>query len=144
MHEEKIMKNKYACMISVLFISLALGAPAKAADLVIQSDAEFMFGMKPVMKKKLNTNKGKTIQFNDIYIWSYNDDRWMNGGPLELINDDSMGTFSRVTCAISASDGDTFMENPKRQSVSMVGTLVGYTDYSGITIEPCKIGPPIK
>ena len=138
------MKNKIINGLSALVIAVSLSSTAGAADLVIQSDSEFMFGIKPLLKKKLNTNKGKTIRFNDVYIWSYNDDRWMNGGPLELINDDSMGTQTRVTCAISASAGDVFMENPKRQSVSMTGTLVGYTDYGGTMIEPCEIGAPIK
>ena len=138
------MKNKIIKGWSAFVIALSLSSTAGAADLVIQSDSEFMFGIKPLLKKKLNTNKGKTIKFNDVYIWSYNDDRWMNGGPLELINDDSMGTQTRVTCAISASAGDAFMENPKRQSVSMTGTLVGYTDYGGTVIEPCEIGAPIK
>ncbi|CAI8282549.1 MAG: Uncharacterised protein [Rhodospirillaceae bacterium] len=138
------MKNKIINGLSALVIAVSLSSTAGAADLVIQSDSEFMFGIKPLLKKKLNTNKGKTIRFNDVYVWSYNDDRWMNGGPLELINDDSMGTQTRVTCAISASAGDVFMENPKRQSVSMTGTLVGYTDYGGTMIEPCEIGAPIK
>ena len=138
------MKKKILNGLSALVIAVSLSSTAGAADLVIQSDSEFMFGIKPLLKKKLNTNKGKTIRFNDVYVWSYNDDRWMNGGPLELINDDSMGTQTRVTCAISASAGDVFMENPKRQSVSMTGTLVGYTDYGGTMIEPCEIGAPIK
>jgi hypothetical protein len=138
------MKNKIINGLSALVIAVSLSSTAGAADLVIQSDSEFMFGIKPLLKKKLNTNKGKTIRFNDVFVWSYNDDRWMNGGPLELINDDSMGTQTRVTCAISASAGDVFMENPKRQSVSMTGTLVGYTDYGGTMIEPCEIGAPIK
>ena len=138
------MKNKIINGLSALVIAVSLSSTAGAADLVIQSDSEFMFGIKPLLKKKLTTNKGKTIRFNDVYVWSYNDDRWMNGGPLELINDDSMGTQTRVTCAISASAGDVFMENPKRQSVSMTGTLVGYTDYGGTMIEPCEIGAPIK
>ena len=138
------MKNKIINGLSALDIAVSVSSTAGAADLVIQSDSEFMFGIKPLLKKKLNTNKGKTIRFNDVYVWSYNDDRWMNGGPLELINDDSMGTQTRVTCAISASAGDVFMENPKRQSVSMTGTLVGYTDYGGTMIEPCEIGAPIK
>ena len=138
------MKNKIINGLSALVIAVSLSSTAGAADLVIQSDSEFMFGIKPLLKKKLNTNKGKTIRFNDVFVWKYNDDRWMNGGPLELINDDSMGTQTRVTCAISASAGDVFMENPKRQSVSMTGTLVGYTDYGGTMIEPCEIGAPIK
>ena len=138
------MKNKIINGLFALVIAVSLSSTAGAADLVIQSDSEFMFGIKPLLKKKLNTNKGKTIRFNDVFVWSYNDDRWMNGGPLELINDDSMGTQTRVTCAISASAGDVFMENPKRQSVSMTGTLVGYTDYGGTMIEPCEIGAPIK
>ena len=127
----------------VFYVSLSTNVLAQ--EIVIESAMEIAFsGMPPLMKKELNMARGEEILVKDVHIWSYDDDDWMNGGQLHLINDDSMGTFSRITCSISPDAGDEFMQDPKRRSVSMRGTLQGYSDRSGITISPCEIGEPIE
>ena len=110
-------------------------------DLVISSDRELMT-MSPLMQKKLNMSKGKTILVKSIYLWKFDKSEWLQGGPLHLMNDDSLGKATRLTCTISADDGDKFMENPQRQDVSMKGILKGFDGSSGTVIEPCKIGQP--
>jgi hypothetical protein len=98
--------------------------------------------MSPLMQKKLNMSKGKTILVKSIYLWKFDKSEWLQGGPLHLMNDDSLGKATRLTCTISADDGDKFMENPQRQDVSMKGILKGFDGSSGTVIEPCKIGKP--
>jgi len=110
-------------------------------DLVIPSDRELMT-MSPLMQKKLNMNKGKTILVKSVYLWQFDKSEWLQGGPLHLMNDDSLGKATKLTCTISAEDGDKFMANPQRQDVSMKGILKGFDGSSGTQIEPCKIGSP--
>ena len=59
-----------------------------------------------------------------------------------MFNDNSLGKSTRLTCTISAEDGDKFMENPQRKDVSMKGILKRFTGSNGTEIEPCKIGQP--
>ena len=57
------MKNKIINGLSALVIAVSLSSTAGAADLVIQSDSEFMFGIKPLLKKKLNNStSGLTVK----------------------------------------------------------------------------------
>jgi len=122
--------------ISILFSSIA------KAELVIDRDSfsNAMFsGWKPLDKKRFNTHRGKSVRFESVKLWSYNDSKWMNGGMLLLINDDSMGKHTRINCWLSADDGDKYMEDAKRHNVGMTGVLQSYSDSSGFTVKPCKI-----
>ena len=91
------------------------------------------------IKKTLGTNIGREIQIDDIYIWSFNDTKYTKGGTLQLINDDSMGTDSRISCVVDAKTGDEFMVNRVRQSLQIIGRIKSYDDFSGLIIEPCTV-----
>ena len=91
------------------------------------------------IKKILGTNTGREIQIDDLYIWSFDDTKYTKGGTLQLINDDSMGTQSRISCVVDAKTGDEFMVNMYRQSLQIIGRIKSYDDYSGLTIEPCIV-----
>jgi len=91
------------------------------------------------IKKILGTSTGREIQIDDLYIWSYDDTKYIKGGSLQLINDDSMGTQSRISCIVDAKTGDEFMVNRVRQSLQIIGRIKSYDDYSGLTIEPCTV-----
>jgi len=91
------------------------------------------------IKKILGTSTGKEIQIDDLYIWSYDDSKYIKGGTLQLINDDSMGTQARISCIVDAKTGDEFMVNRVRQSLQIIGRIKSYDDYSGLTIEPCIV-----
>ena len=91
------------------------------------------------IKKILGTSTGREIQIDDLYIWSYDDTKYIKGGTLQLINDDSMGTQSRISCIVDAKTGDEFMVNRVRQSLQIIGRIKSYDDYSGLTIEPCTV-----
>ena len=126
---------------TILAVSISFGFTAKA-ELVIDQDSfsnAMFYGWKPLDKKKFNKNRGKPVSIDSVMIWSYDDSQWMNGGMLNLINDDSMGKHTRINCWVSADDGDKYMENAKRHTVKMTGVLESYSDYNGFTIRPCKI-----
>lgn len=91
------------------------------------------------IKKTLGTSTGREIQIDDLYIWSYDDAKYIKGGTLQLINDDSMGTQARISCIVDAKTGDEFMVNRVRQSLQIIGRIKSYDDYSGLTIEPCVV-----
>jgi hypothetical protein len=91
------------------------------------------------IKKTLGTSTGREIQIDDLYIWSYDDTKYIKGGTLQLINDDSMGTQARISCIVDAKTGDEFMVNRVRQSLQITGRIKSYDDYSGLTIEPCVV-----
>ena len=91
------------------------------------------------IKKTLGTSTGREIQIDDLYIWSYDDTKYIKGGTLQLINDDSMGTQARISCIVDAKTGDEFMVNRVRQSLQIAGRIKSYDDYSGLTIEPCVV-----
>ena len=61
------------------------------------------------------------------------------GGKLHLINDDSMGRRTRITCSISSEEGDKFMMIKKRMSVRVDGVIGDYSDQGGLKIDPCNI-----
>ena len=98
---------------------------------------DLMFDQDPTIKKTLGTNIGREIRIDDFYVWSYNDNRYISGGPLELWSDDSMGTDTRITCTISPNLGDQFMKNNVRQALQIEGRIKSYTEYDGLIIEPC-------
>jgi hypothetical protein len=91
------------------------------------------------IKKTLGTNTGREIQIDDLYIWSFDDTKYTKGGTLQLINDDSMGTQSRISCVVDAKTGDEFMVNRVRQSLQIIGRIKSYDDFSGLIIEPCIV-----
>lgn len=93
----------------------------------------------PLWKKELNSNIGNKIIINDFYIWAYDDYDWVSGGNLIVINDDSLGTDSRITCSISPEQGDIFMEHRQRISVYIEGVIRAFDNYDGLRIEPCII-----
>lgn len=108
-----------------------------AVDVDMMGD--LMYDQDPAIKKLLGTNIGREIVIDDLYIWSYQDDRYIKGGPLELWSDDSMGSDTRISCAVSPEVGDKFMVNRMRQSLQISGRIKSYDDYSGLLIEPCNV-----
>ena len=96
-------------------------------------------GGDPLWKKKLNTSIGDRITIEDYYFWSYDDTQWMSGGKLHLINDDSLGTSTRVVCSVDSKTGDDIVSIGKRMSVKVDGIIAKYNDSGGLRIDPCNI-----
>ena len=114
--------------------------PEIEEGLYFESDLIYLTELqKPITKKKIGMAIGKQITFGNLYVWSYDDDEWLSGGNLYLMNDDSLG--GGVTCAISPSEGDKFMSNPKRIDVRVVGIIKSFSDRAGIRLDPCAITP---
>ena len=136
--------NKFK--IIFIFIILLIHENSFSKDISLNSETDHwinlgIFGSspEPLWKKILNTSKGDKITIKDYYIWSYDDTDWQKGGKLHLINDDSMGIPTRITCSINPDQGDKFMKNRKRISVKITGKIKGYSDFEGLLINPCTI-----
>ena len=80
-------------------------------------------------------NQHKII-IKDYYIWAFDDGDWQIGGKLHLINDDSMGRRTRITCSISPDEGEKFMMIKQRMSVRIDGVIGDYSDQTGLKIDP--------
>lgn len=92
-----------------------------------------------LLKKTLGTNTGKEIQIDDLYIESYEDNKFIKGGTLTLIGNEELGTDGRISCVVDSKTGDEFMVSKKRQSIQLTGIIKSYDDLSGLIIEPCII-----
>ena len=139
--EMKILKITFFCCSLLLF-----SQNSYAKDISLDSSMDHMVNLgvfgstpDPLWKKTLNTSKGDKITIKDYYIWKFDDSDWQQGGKLHLINDDSMGRPTRITCSISSAEGDKFMTIRKRMSVRVNGIISGYSDYGGLKIDPCNI-----
>ena len=110
-------------------------------DIILEEgiDHSLNFEFDPLYKKTLHTSKGDKIIIKDYYIWAFDDGDWQIGGKLHLINDDSMGRRTRITCSISPAEGDKFMMIKKRMSVRVDGVIGDYSDQGGLKIDPCNI-----
>ena len=92
-----------------------------------------------LLKKTLGTNTGKEIQIDDLFIESYEDNKFIKGGTLTLIGNELFGTNGRISCVVDSKTGDEFMVSKKRQSIQLTGIIKSYDDLSGLIIEPCII-----
>jgi hypothetical protein len=101
-------------------------------DMAIQQDTNRVLG------KQLNTSRGENVMLGKVYVWSMDSSDWLNGGELHLFND-YIDTSTKVTCSISPSQGDKWMEKNIRRDVEMTGKIVSYSIRNGLVISPCKI-----
>lgn len=102
-------------------------------DMAIQQETNRILG------KQLNTSRGENVLLSKVYVWSADSSDWLNGGKLHLFNDYSLGTSMKVTCSISPSQGDKWMEKNTKRDVEMTGKIVSYSTRNGLVISPCKI-----
>ena len=132
----KILKTILFCCSIFLF-----SQNSYSKDITLEEGIDHTLNLEldPLYKKTLNTSIGDKIIIKDYYIWSYDDDDWQKGGKLHLINDDSMGRRTRITCSISSTEGDKFMTIKKRMSVRVDGIISDYSDQGGLKIDPCNI-----
>ena len=50
-----------------------------------------------------------------------------------------MGSRTRITCSITPDEGDKFMMIKQKMTVKVEGVIDEYSDYNGLTLNPCKI-----
>ena len=132
----RIFKVVLFCCFLSLFIQ-----NSNSKDIILEMDIDHAlnFEFDPLYKKTLNTSVGDKVIIKEYYIWSYDDDDWQKGGNLYLINDDSMGSRTRITCSITPDEGDKFMMIKQKMTVKVEGVIDEYSDYNGLTLNPCKI-----
>ena len=90
-------------------------------------------------KRMLAQSKGKNIRISDYYIWSADSSSYINGGPYYLINDDSLGTSTRIVCALRGDEADREADDRNRKNVTLIGKIEQYSTRSGLFIDPCHI-----
>jgi hypothetical protein len=103
-----------------------------------ESDS-FLWTISPLEEKKLASSAGEGIQISNVLIWAQDSNAWMNGGKLKIQNDSSLGASTAVTCMLSASDGDKFMQKTNRCTVAMDGEIYEYPERAGLIIDPCSV-----
>ncbi|NDW53617.1 hypothetical protein [Aliiroseovarius sp. PrR006] len=111
----------------------------RLADYAVVLDADTdLYLYSALQLKDLASKRGQTIFIEEVYVFFVQDESWINGGNLTIVNDDSLGSVGRVTCVLSPEDGDNFMEKPHKGIYSISGVLDQFSRRSGIKIFPCK------
>ena len=137
-------KLSYLLLLSAIFLNGSVShgedkPPIVFEDNLITMEAVALLFISTKQKRKLAQSKGKNIRIPDYYIWSVDSSSYIDGGPYYLINDDSLGTSTRIVCALRGDEADKEADNRKRKHVTLTGKIESYSLRSGLFIDPCSI-----